>query len=155
MKCQFHISEILSWNHIGFTKIDSNYFSISAAKNSGAFAPLVRQSISSLVFHMLRAPTRFYLWTVFFLYLTLFRKTAFCLGQGLPVDGSPRKLATRSVSGRASPGIVMAGWEQLQGLWEQSLSSPCPRKDGFPHLYSCSAYHLSCHQQRDSPGFVL
>lgn len=54
MKCQLHISKILSSNHTGFTKIASNYFSISAVKDSGvtAVTPLVRQSIFSHVSHV-------------------------------------------------------------------------------------------------------
>lgn len=78
MKHQLHISKILSSNHTGFIKIASNYFSISAVKYSGvnAVAPLVRQSIFSHVFHMLRVLTRFYPRTIIFLYVTLLRKTA-------------------------------------------------------------------------------
>lgn len=73
MKCQLHISKILSLNHTGFIKIASNYFSISAVKDSGvnAVAPLVRQSIFSHVFYMLRVLTRFYPCTIIFFFLLL------------------------------------------------------------------------------------
>lgn len=62
MKCQLHVSEILTSNHPGLIKIASSYFSVSAVKDSGvnAVVPLVRQSIFSCVFPILRVPRRFY-----------------------------------------------------------------------------------------------
>lgn len=62
MTCQLHISKILSSNHPGLIKIASNYFSVSAVKDSGvnAVVPLVRQSIFTHMFHILRVLRRFY-----------------------------------------------------------------------------------------------
>lgn len=62
MKCQLHISKTLSSNHPGLIKIASNYFSVSAVKDSGvnAVVPLVRQSIFTHVFHTLRVFRRSY-----------------------------------------------------------------------------------------------
>lgn len=62
MKCQLRISKILGSNHSGLIKIASNYFSISAVKDSGvnAVVPLIRQNIFTHMFHILRVLRRFY-----------------------------------------------------------------------------------------------
>lgn len=84
MKCQLHISKTLSSNHTRFMKIASNYFSISAVKDSGvnAVVPLVRQIFFSCLFHMLESSYNILLmYNYFLLYIALLRKRAsFSLG---------------------------------------------------------------------------